>query len=319
MSTIVSSPARPAVRVTLRGVATAEWIKLRSLRSAAWLLAGIVVSIVGIGVMPALGVAVGALPFDGGADPTGGALGGMSAAQLLAGALGCGRRDQRVRLAHHHGDAAAVPRRLPLVGAKAGVVGVVVFVAALGAVLVAVLGAAALLAAAGAPVPAVGPTLARLVVGSALFLAVTAVLGVGFGWLLRSTAGALAGLYAFLFLPSALGLVVPAALPYLPGNAGTAILQVEQVPGPLSPWVGLALYAAYAAARPRGRRGGPRPSRRVILMTAVTPTRHVARPVEGSRSTWSAWSSCPRRWKPGSSSRAPHDDTLEVRPTESNR
>ncbi len=72
MSTIVSSPARPVVRVTLRGVATAEWIKLRSLRSAAWLLAGIVVSIVGIGVMPALGVAVGALPPIGGADPAGG-------------------------------------------------------------------------------------------------------------------------------------------------------------------------------------------------------------------------------------------------------
>ena len=57
MTTTVLSPSRPAVRVTPRGVFVAEWIKLRSLRSAAWLLAGIVVSIVGIGVMPALGVA----------------------------------------------------------------------------------------------------------------------------------------------------------------------------------------------------------------------------------------------------------------------
>ena len=86
--TAVLTPSRPAVRVTPRGVAIAEWIKLRSLRSAAWLLAGIVVSIVGIGVMPALGVAVGALPPVGGADPAGGALDGLSAAQLLAGALG---------------------------------------------------------------------------------------------------------------------------------------------------------------------------------------------------------------------------------------
>ena len=61
---------------------------MRSLRSAAWLLAGIVVSIVGIGVMPALGVAVGALPPTGDADPAGGTLDGLSAAQLLAGALG---------------------------------------------------------------------------------------------------------------------------------------------------------------------------------------------------------------------------------------
>ncbi len=246
MSTIVSSPPRAAVRVTSRGIAAAEWIKLRSLRSAAWLLAGIVVSIVGIGVMPALGVTVGALPPIGGVDPAGGALDGLSAAQLLAGALGVVAVTSEYASRTITTTLAAVPRRLPLVGAKAGVVGVVVFLAALGAVLVAVLGAAALLASADAPVPVIGATLARLVVGSALFLAVTAVLGVGFGWLLRSTAGALAGLYAFLFLPSALGLVMPAALPYLPGNTGIAVLQVT--PGLLPPWAGLALYATYAAA-----------------------------------------------------------------------
>ena len=224
----------------------------------------------------------------------------MSAAQLLAGALGVVAVTSEYASRTIAATLAAVPRRLPLVGAKAGVVGVVVFLAALGAVLVAVLGAAALLATAGAPVPAVGPTLARLVVGSALFLTVTAVLGVGFGWLLRSTAGALAGLYAFLFLPSALGLVVPSALPYLPGNAGTAILQVG----------GRGLVAVgrpralrgVRRGRPRGRRDGPRPSRRVILMTAMsTPTRHASSgPLDGSwRSTWSAWSSCPRRWQAG--------------------
>jgi hypothetical protein len=35
MSTTVLSPARPAARVTPGGIATAEWIKLRTLRSAA--------------------------------------------------------------------------------------------------------------------------------------------------------------------------------------------------------------------------------------------------------------------------------------------
>ena len=234
-------------RVTPRAVVAAEWTKLRTLRSAAWLLAGVVVSVVAIGLMPALGVAVGAVAPDGGADPAGGALGGIGAAQLLAGALGVLVVTSEYASRTIATTLAAVPRRVPLVGAKAGVVGVVVFVAALGAVLVAVLGAAALLASAGAPVPAVGPTLARLVVGSVLFLAVTGVLGVGFGWLLRSTAGGLAGLYAFLFLPSALGLVLPAALPYLPGNAGIAVLQSEPA-GLLPPWAGLGLYAVYAAA-----------------------------------------------------------------------
>ena len=109
-------------------------------------------SIVGIGVMPALGVAVGALPPDGGADPTGGALGGMSAAQLLAGALGVVAVTSEYASRTIAATLTAVPRRLPLVGAKAGVVGVVVFLTALGAVLVAVLGCALLLP---APFPAI--------------------------------------------------------------------------------------------------------------------------------------------------------------------
>ena len=76
-----------------------------------------------------------------------------------------------------------------------------------------------------------------------------------------------------------LGLVVPAALPYLPGNAGIAILQVT--PGLLPPWVGLSLYAMYAATalvagatvlvRRDARRGRPGGS---TAMTASTSTRH---------------------------------------------
>lgn len=247
MTTTVLSPSEPGVRVSARGAAHAEWIKMRSLRSASWLLGATVVNIVGAGVVPALGVAVGALPPDGG-DPAGGALGGIGAAQLLAGALGVLVVTSEYASRTITATLTAVPRRLLLVGAKAVVVPAVTFVGGLGAVLVAVLGAAALLSTQGAPVPAVGPTLARLVVGSAATLAVTALLGVGFGWLLRNTAGALAALYAFLFLPQVLGLVLPAVPPYLPGPAGGAVLQVEPVPGALSPWAGLALYAAYAAA-----------------------------------------------------------------------
>jgi hypothetical protein len=85
----------------------------------------------------------------------------------------------------------------------------------------------------------------RAVVGAALLLAVSAVLGTAFGWLVRSTAGALAAVFGILFVLPLLGLLVPEITSYLPSNAGTAILQVGPGPGPVPPWVGLGLFAGY--------------------------------------------------------------------------
>jgi ABC-type transport system involved in multi-copper enzyme maturation permease subunit len=238
-------PARPPVR-PVSGAAAAEWIKLRTLPSAMWLLAGAVVAVVAVGVFPALGVAVGALPPEAG-DATGGVLGGLDLAGLLAGALGAVAVTSEYASRTIISTLAAVPRRLTVLAAKAAVVAAVVAVAGVVAVLVALLGAAALLSAGGAPVPVVGPTLARLVVGAGLQLAVTALLGVALGFLLRRTAGAVAALVAFPVVASLLGLLVPAAGPYLPGSAAAAVVAVEPLPGMLAPAAGLAVYATYAA------------------------------------------------------------------------
>jgi hypothetical protein len=37
-------------------------------------------------------------------------------------------------------------------------------------------------------------------------------------------------------------------MPWLPSNAGGAVLQLTPAPGGLGPWTGLAVYAAWAAA-----------------------------------------------------------------------
>jgi hypothetical protein len=93
--------------------------------------------------------------------------------------------------------------------------------------------------------------LRAVVVGAALYLTVVAVLGSGFGWLLRSTAGAIATLVAVLVLSPVVGLLMPARItaivvPYLPNNAGTAIMQLAPT-GQLSPWAGFAVFLGYAA------------------------------------------------------------------------
>ena len=79
-------------------------------------------------------------------------------------------------------------------------------------------------------------------------LALTALLGTAFGWLLRSAIGGFAALFVLLFVTPVLGLLLPGISRYLPSNAGEAILQTGSAGGSLPPWIGLGVYAAYVAA-----------------------------------------------------------------------
>jgi ABC-2 type transport system permease protein len=101
------------------------------------------------------------------------------------------------------------------------------------------------LAGADASISLAAPGVLRPVIGSALFLAVTAVPGPAFGWLVRSTAGALAAVFGFLLVLPVLGLAVPAISPYLPSDAGAAILEISSEAGGFAPWVGFGLSGVY--------------------------------------------------------------------------
>ena len=79
-----------------------------------------------------------------------------------------------------------------------------------------------------------------------------AVLSSAFGWLLRSTAAAVATVVAVLVVPPVIGLLLPARIaaivvPYLPDSAGTAIMQLAPT-GQLGPWTGFAVFVGYTAA-----------------------------------------------------------------------
>ena len=102
-----------------------------------------------------------------------------------------------------------------------------------------------MLAGAYASISLAAPGVLRPVIGSALFLAVTAVPGPAFGWLVRSTAGALAAVFGFLLVLPVLGSAVPAISPYLPSDAGAAILEISSEAGGFAPWVGFGLSGVY--------------------------------------------------------------------------
>ncbi|WP_433824557.1 hypothetical protein ACQP2E_20655 [Actinoplanes sp. CA-015351] len=68
--------------------------------------------------------------------------------------------------------------------------------------------------------------------------------------LLRSTAGSITTLAGVLLILPGLMMLLPGSLaetvsPYLPSNAGSAIMALNPSDGSLSPWAGLAVFSGY--------------------------------------------------------------------------
>jgi ABC-2 type transport system permease protein len=182
----VSSTGAGTPRVTQRRVIHSEWIKLRSLRSTWFALLAAVV--LGIG----LGMLIGALRahdfkqhgFDAGPgfDPTLVSLRGIYLAQLPIAVLGVLVITGEYATGMIRATLSAVPRRLPVLWAKALVFGAVVFVLGLVTSVLAFEGGQAMLSSAGIHVGLGSPGAARAVLGGALYLTVAALLGVGLGF-----------------------------------------------------------------------------------------------------------------------------------------
>jgi ABC-2 type transport system permease protein len=243
--------------VTLPRVVHSEWIKLRSLRSTRITLLVSFVLMAGLGVVTAAVTASqwSRLPAASraGFDAVSTVLTGYQFAQLAVGVLGVVVISNEYSSGMIRATLAAVPRRLPVLWAKAGVFAIVTLVAMTAASLIAFAGGMALLSAHHLQVSLAAPGVARAVLGAGLYLAAVGLLGVGLGALLRNTAGAIAAVVgALLFLPllsSLLGSWFKAHVsPYLPSNAGAALLHVHQQAGSLSPWAGFAVMCGWAVA-----------------------------------------------------------------------
>jgi hypothetical protein len=90
------------------------------------------------------------------------------------------------------------------------------------------------------------------VLAAALFPTAIAVMGVGFGALMRHTASAIGILFAILFVApllfETLGGVWGRASEYLPGEAGQAMITVVRESGDMSPATGLLVLIGWIGA-----------------------------------------------------------------------
>lgn len=254
-----SAPAasQPGLRVTQLRVVLSEWIKFRTLRSTMWTLLAAVVLTIGIG---ALFSAVTANQFHtfspadrASFDPISTSLNGILFSQLAIGVLGVLLISGEYSTGMIRSSLTAVPRRLPVLWAKLGVLAGVAFVLMLVTTFASFFLGQALLSSHHLGVSISSPNALRDVIGAALYVTVAGLIGMSLGALMRNTAAGISTMVAVFFvLPPVAGLL-PASwsshfVQYLPSNAGEALYGgTHGLAHALAPWTGFGVLCAYAA------------------------------------------------------------------------
>ena len=260
MSTTLTAPAASARPVVDAGngpnqlrALRSEVIKMRTLRSTGLTLLAAVLGMAGLGLAIS---AVANANFDRVGrdhfDPVAHSLAGVNIAQLAIGVLGVLLVTGEYSPGMIRSTFAAIPTRLPVLWAKAALYAVVTVALMIPSAFVAFLGGQRLLGTHGTTLTS--PHALRAVFGVALYLTVVGVLAVGLGFLIRSTAGGIATLFALLLVLPGLGNLLPTSwqtnvLPYLPSNAGAALYTLHpENPGTLAPWTGFGVMCLWALA-----------------------------------------------------------------------
>jgi ABC-type transport system involved in multi-copper enzyme maturation permease subunit len=244
-------------RVTQVRVIASEWTKLWSLRSTRWSLAVATILTIGFPIVASIVIsthwgsrsAADRAHF----NPLDPALIGSQIAQLAIAVLGVLVITGEYSTGMIRATFTAVPKRLPVLWAKTLVFAVVTFALMLPAVLIAFFASQSILSRHHASYAWSHPHVARAVIGAALYLVAVAILSLALGAIVRNTAGGISAFAAVFFVLPPLMNVLPtswnnAISPYLPSNAGRAVLSLTKDPHSLAPWTGFGLLCAYAAA-----------------------------------------------------------------------
>jgi hypothetical protein len=242
-----------ALGLTMPRVIRSEWIKVRSVRSTVITFALAAVAVVAFGMLVSMLSSGGAgSTGDNGpasSDPISASLAGVNLAQLALGVLGALFITSEYSTGLIRATLATVPKRLPVLWAKALVIAGATFATMGVAVVVAFLAGQAVYGGAEPGASLFDPGVPRALLGAAMLPTAIAVMGVALGVLLRSTAAAVGLLVAMLFIVPLLlelfGGVGADAAVYLPSEAGQAMSALVHESGELSPLAGLGVLAAW--------------------------------------------------------------------------
>jgi ABC-2 type transport system permease protein len=244
-------------RPLITDLARSEWTKIWTLRSSYWTLAAAVTAMAGFSALLSAAYTRHLTPDSRAAlDPASYSLSGFFFAQLAIGVLGVLVMTGEYATGSIRSTFAAAPQRLVVLVAKAAMFTAVAFTAALASSFAAFFLGQAIFAGKGIEAHLGDPGALPSVFGAALYLAVSGLLALALGALIRRTAGAIAAWIALvIFLPIAAG-ALPATWqnhvnPYLPSVAGQVIIgRTKFTPGDhlLPPWTGFAVFCGYTLA-----------------------------------------------------------------------
>jgi ABC-type transport system involved in multi-copper enzyme maturation permease subunit len=256
-------------RVGLVSAVRSEFTKIRSVRSTYWALLAMIVVCVGMGMLfsaaNAAQVSGAATAADRAAalanaraDSVTGSLIGLLIGQLVIAVLGALTITSEYSTGMIRTSLATMPRRGTVFAAKGVVFGFVALVVGLVTSFLAFFVGQAILSTQHVNTALGHHDVLRLVIGGGLFLAVCGLLSFGLGAMLRHTAGAIAVGISLMFVLWILSQFLPGPPSgwfgqedidkWIPFNAGSAIWE-NQASGlhPFSPWIGFAVFCAYAA------------------------------------------------------------------------
>jgi ABC-2 type transport system permease protein len=240
----------------------AEWTKLQTVPGTAWILAAFCVLTIAVGAATAAATRCGAGTRCA-IDPTKVSLTGIEVGQAVVAVLAVLVISGEYSTGMIHTTFTAMPGRWMVLAAKAAVLTGLV----LGAAAVAVAGSLAagrliltgngLTAAHGFAVVSLaqGPTV-RAATGSVLYLALVGLLSLGIATIVRDSAAATGAVLGMLYVPPIVALFLGGEPTwqhwverYTPTNAGLAIVNTTGMHNlVISPWAGLGVLAAWAAA-----------------------------------------------------------------------
>jgi len=243
--------------IRFRDLLLSEWTKLRSVRSTMWALGTLVVATIGFTTLLTwlassqwdtfTAVQKAAVL----ADPTGQILGsGFQFSQLAVCVLGVLVMTAEYSTGTIRSSLLAVPRRTPMLAAKALVFGALVLAVAEATAFPSFFIGAAILHST-APVSLGDPGVLQAVIGAGLYAAVLGVFAVAVGAIVRHTAGAITGIIGFVLVLSPLALLLPGTVgahihAYLPTVAGQALVTTVQGPDDLlSAWQGFGVFVLW--------------------------------------------------------------------------
>jgi hypothetical protein len=251
-----STTVAPAYRAaSFADVVRSEWTKARTVPSTIWTL--ITVTVLGIG----LSALISSLAANHYAknpsshanwDPTSISNAGFGIAQLAIGVLGVLLITSEYSSGAIGSTLAAVPRRGRVFGAKSIVIVVLSFVVVEVLAFVAFFIGQALISG-HAPTATLGQTgVVRALIGAGLYGALLATMGLAFGTIIRSAAGAIAVLVAILYVLPGIAGALPTSIAnkvqeYWPTQAGGQVTQVVHTANTLSPWAGFGVFLLFVA------------------------------------------------------------------------